>query len=83
MRRREYRDKKTKKKIRTLLRNSDNEEVSEFDVVGTFYGKNSNLFRAFKENLYLSNSNFLIFIKTYGKLSEFNIKPRILILQMV
>ena len=44
----------------------------KFDIVEIFYGNESKLHRVFYDKLAWSHSKFLLFIKTCGKLSEFN-----------
>ena len=61
-----------KQNIRNILKKEVNEEVSRHDIVELFYGKYSNLYRDFHDKLLWSHTKLLMFVKTCGKLSEFN-----------
>ena len=64
--------KELKRNLCSVLKKEANKEVSRSDIVRLFYGRDSQLYRAFHDKLRWYHPKFLMFSKTYGKLSEFN-----------
>ena len=61
-----------KTNLRNLLKKHDDDQVSKQDIVHLFYGKYSMLYRVFHDQFVWSRVDFLTFVKTCSKLSEFN-----------
>ena len=61
-----------KRNICHVLHKNSIDEVSRDDIVELFYGRHSRLYRVFHDHLGWSHSKFLMFIRTCGKLLEFN-----------
>ena len=59
--------------LHTLLRKEDDAEITREDIVDLFYGKDSRLYRVYHDQLSWSHPKFLRFLKTCGKMSEFNL----------
>ena len=61
-----------KRNIHNILKKDENKDGSKREIVELFYGEHSSLYRAYYDKLCWPYNKFLMFIRTCGKLSEYN-----------